>query len=71
VLALARDKADALVLSTPFGEYHAANPEHYWGWDVAAVRDMLTGAGWAPVLFRDISCEAAGGTWKYQLWGCR
>jgi hypothetical protein len=70
VLALARVKAGMLVLSTPLSEMHAGNPEHYWGWDKDGVRDMLSAAGWLTVIQRDISCESAGATWTYQLWGC-
>jgi SAM-dependent methyltransferase len=67
VLAAIRKKADALVLSTPLGEFTDINPEHYWGWDVAGVGEMLTAAGWAAEIQRDVITPWA----SYQLWGCR
>ncbi len=50
VLRVARQKADALVVSTPINEgfspFDDENPQHYWGWDQLAVSSMLTDTGW-------------------------
>ena len=67
VLKQIRDRADALVLSTPIGETTPENPEHYWGWDQDGVRELLAGAGWEPVIQRDVLHPLA----RFQLWGCR
>jgi len=48
VLATIATKARRLLLSTPLGETSTENPEHYWGWDFAGVRELLTGSGWTP-----------------------
>lgn len=68
VLAEIRHRADHLVLSTPISELNDSNPEHYWGWDHGAVRDMLEIAGWNPVLQEDLSPEPH--YYNFQLWGC-
>ncbi len=67
VLAKIREKADALVLSTPLAEETGANPEHYWGWDAAGVGDMLETAGWTAILQENVLTPWA----NFQLWGCR
>lgn len=41
-----RDKAQHLLLTTPHGENHARNPEHYWSWEREDISDMLWDAGW-------------------------
>lgn len=46
LLRCIRGKAKRLLLSTPHGEDHSNNPEHYWGWDAAALSSMLAAAGW-------------------------
>lgn len=71
VLAMIREHAVTLLLSTPLAEFWAGNVEHYWGWDDSDVRAMLERAGWTPELYRGLRCEAGGGTWAYQIWGCR
>ncbi len=75
VLAKIRQRAGALLLSTPLAEWHDGNPEHYWGWDHDGVREMLAGAGWHGVIQRD---AASGyippgqvlGAVPFQIWGC-
>jgi hypothetical protein len=75
VLARIRDKADALLLSTPLGETGGRNPEHYWGWDEAGARKMLEDAGWRPEIYRDVAYRPdPAEPWDpadYQIWGCR
>ncbi len=67
MLALIREKADSLVLSTPLAEFTAINPQHYWGWDTESVGDMLNAAGWKTEIQRNLIHPLA----QYQLWGCR
>jgi hypothetical protein len=66
VLRKIRSKAATLLVSTPLGEITPHNPEHYWGWDAAGVGTMLTAAGWAPLLYREVIYAPAA----YQIWGC-
>lgn len=40
-----RHRAQVMILSTPAWEMDSANPEHYWGWGVDDVREMLVAAG--------------------------
>lgn len=75
-LTAIRAKADALVLSTPLSETTGRNREHYWGWDTEGVGEMLSAAGWEPVVQRDVHYvpPGQGEEWiaaSYQLWGCR
>jgi hypothetical protein len=46
LLAAIRKKARHLLLSTPLAEFDDRNPEHYWGWDKAGIRELLDVAGW-------------------------
>jgi hypothetical protein len=68
VLKRIRSKTRCLVLSTPDGETGLDNPEHYWGWDAAAVEDMLRAAGFAPVVCNVLRLDTQ---YDYQIWGCR
>lgn len=67
ILTAIRKCASLLLTSTPLGETEDTNPEHYWGWDQDGVRDMLAGAGWAPVLWSTVTMPDAA----FQIWGCR
>jgi hypothetical protein len=69
VLRRIAGKADTLVLSTPIGETDTGNPEHYWGWDVEDVTDMLVGAGWS--ITTTVIVKLPGWTYSYQIHGCR
>lgn len=62
-----RKRAWNLVLSTPLSEFTPINPQHYWGWDHDGVREMLEGAGWKPVIQRDVLHPLA----QFQIWGCQ
>lgn len=68
VLRLVRDKAERVVLSTPVDERGTTNVEHYWGWGVEDLRDMLRQAGWQPVIWQQLAFRDYGYT--FQLWGC-
>jgi hypothetical protein len=71
VLGLIREKAGALVLSTPDGETDPArNPEHVFGWDSEAVEEMLLAAGFAPQIKTLLDLRPAGFEYCYQIWVC-
>ena len=71
VLAKIRKNADQLLLSTPIRENDDRNPEHYWGWDQAAVGQMLRNAGWKPVMRNDLLFYDPNVWYDYQIWLCR
>lgn len=71
VLRKIRAKTDALILSTPDGEADDQNPEHLWGWDSGAVREMLTCAGFRPYIHTTVDTRPAGYIYAYQIWACR
>lgn len=63
-----RSKARTLVLSTPYGETDDGNPEHYWGWDLDGIEELLESAGWWPdrsVLFTPDTEQVY---YTYQIW---
>ena len=68
VLALISKKTKHLILSTPDGEIDDGNPEHYWGWDNEAVRQMLLASGFTPRAFANFRVENLG--YMYQAWAC-
>ena len=67
-LAKIRKKTKYLVVTTPNGEDNNGNPEHYWGWDVEGVRDLLTATGFTPVISNILHFERF--IYDYQFWGC-
>lgn len=68
VLRKIRRKTRTLVISTPIGETTGENPEHYWGWDVDGVDEMLRSAGFSPVVCTTLRMEQPKAA--YQIWGC-
>lgn len=64
-----REKAHALVLSTPEGETTDENPEHYWGWDSNGVKKMLREAGFTPAVHTVVGVPER--KVAFQIWGCR
>lgn len=70
-LKLIRAKTRSLILTTPIGEDNADNPQHYWGWDEEGIRDLLVGAGFAPVITSIVHFEDPSMIYDYQLWGCK
>lgn len=70
VLRKIRAKTTHLVLSTPDGEDNNWNPEHVWGWDSEAVKDMLQQAGFTPIVHTIVDSSPLGG-YVYQIWACR
>jgi hypothetical protein len=57
-----------MLLSTPIGEIEPAiNPEHYWGWDIDGIRELLESTGWTPREVRTL-VPRDGGVYTFQLW---
>ena len=69
VLRLIRERAKALVLSTPVGADGDTNPEHLWSWSADDVAEMLEAAGWTVQLHKVLE-HPAGGIYSFGLWGC-
>lgn len=67
LLAAIRQKARHLLLTTPYAEYDDRNPEHYWGWDLADIRELLIGADWEPDHF-ELFTPVSGNWYTYQIW---
>lgn len=65
-----RAKTKYLILTTPNGEDNDANPEHYWGWDMDGVRELLINTGFKPVISNLLKFESSGYVYDYQFWGC-
>ena len=66
-----RAKTKALILSTPDGETGQSNPEHYWGWDMQGVRELLTSTGFSPAVSSRLEFIEPAFTYNYQIWGAR
>lgn len=67
LLANARRLADCMVLSTPIDEADdVGNPEHYWSWGLADVREMLLEAGWSV----DDAVVLPLPFYQFQVWCC-
>lgn len=71
VLALARSKADWLVLSTPLECWDDSNAEHYWSWDREGVEDLLKRCGWAPRTFDSVDSREWGEPYLFGIWVAR
>ncbi len=68
VLALARSKADNLVLSTPLECWDDDNPEHLWAWDREGVEGLLKRTGWLPWAFVSVDSRTYGEPYLYGIW---
>lgn len=68
LLVKIREHASYLVLTTPLDEQDAGNPEHYWGWDEAGVRDLLEQSGWTPREHMVFTPEVPQVYYSYQMW---
>lgn len=64
-----RAVADHLVLTTPHGEDHDENPEHYWGWTTDDLEEMLCAAGWTE-LTHELFTPESSGYYTFQMWRC-
>jgi hypothetical protein len=67
LLAAIRQKARHLLLSTPLAEFDDRNPEHYWGWDLAGIRDLLNVTRWRADHFETFTPQS-GNWYTYQIW---
>lgn len=57
-----------IAITTPLGETDADdNWEHYWGWDLLGVNDMLRDTGWFPVWEETLLLSY----YTYQFWIAR
>ena len=65
-----RTKTKAIIITTPDGENNTDNPQHYWGWDSAGVRELLEATGFKPVIFNTLKFEDPALVYDYQFWGC-
>lgn len=61
-----RDKAQAVVLSTPNACWNDSNPEHYWAWDTQDLKYLLEEAGFTPVLLNELNIHNY--MYDYQIW---
>jgi hypothetical protein len=69
VLALARTKAERLLLSTPLECWGDTNGEHLWAWDREGVEDLCARAGWTETLtFTNVDSTAWGEPYNYGIW---
>lgn len=71
VLAMIREKADILVLSTPVDCWDDNNEEHYWAWSREDVEEMLREAGWEPDVYNALDMRPKFGPYCFGIWGCR
>lgn len=68
VLRDAAGVADWILLTTPVAEWDgASNPEHLWGWNVAAVRELLGSTGWHPIA-SIVYTPSAVDFYTFQFW---
>lgn len=66
----ARAKATHLVASSPINETEGqGNHEHVWSFSVPSYRQLLEGAGWAPVAYQELRFYPP--FYDFQLWVCR
>lgn len=68
LLLAIRGKAQRLLLSTPIGEDHDLNPQHYWGWDTDDIKEMLADAGWTGDV--EVFEPTPQPYYAFQIWRC-
>ena len=56
-----------VAITTPLGETSDENWEHYWGWDLMGVNDMLRATGWFPLQEETLPLA----NYTYQFWIAR
>jgi hypothetical protein len=72
VLKQIRSRARNLVVSTPVEAWmDHKNPEHYWAWDREGVEDLLTDAGFEPLVYNALDLRPANGEYCFGIWWCR
>lgn len=61
-----------LFLSTPVDETaDVGNPEHYWGWGLADIQDLLFETGWTPMEQQTLQPQTTlylPNAYRFQLW---
>jgi hypothetical protein len=57
-LSLIREHTKALFISTPSGKFDDVNPEHYWAWDKAGIKKVLSSAGFKVKKYEDLDLTA-------------
>jgi 2-polyprenyl-3-methyl-5-hydroxy-6-metoxy-1,4-benzoquinol methylase len=65
----ARVHGKYLVASSPLNETSSGNHEHIWGFSKQDYSDMLTGAGWTPIAYQELSPDPF--YYTFQLWVCK
>lgn len=70
-LALMRDRADKLVLSTPLDCWEDANGEHLWAWNREGVESLLVAAGWRVTRFATLDSTTWQEPYVYGMWCAR
>jgi hypothetical protein len=70
VLKQIRHKTKHLILTTPHAKFDDVNEEHYWAWDKDGIEELLTEAGFLPVLFELLELEQQY-YYDYQIWVCK
>lgn len=73
VVALAREKANMLVASSPVEEPDGVvNVEHLWSFGRDGYRDMLTYGGWHPFSYTEIGFPGNPALYyNFQIWVCK
>lgn len=72
IVALAREKADWLVASSPVEEPEdISNPEHLWSFGRDGYRDMLEHAGWNPYSYTEVGFTDPALYYTFQIWVCK
>lgn len=63
----AQENFKFIAITTPLGETNDYNWEHYWGWDLTGVNDMLRATQWYPLVEETLPLEH----YTYQFWIAR
>jgi hypothetical protein len=63
----AQENFKFIAITTPLGETNDHNWEHYWGWDLIGVNDMLQATQWYPLVEETLPLEH----YTYQFWIAR
>ena len=71
LLSKIRSKADRLLLTTPYGEDNDVNPQHYWGWDLDGVADLLADVNWYGRCELWQAFPGAYNYYTFQVWECQ
>lgn len=73
IVALAREKADWLVASSPIEEPEGVvNPEHLWSFGRQGYRDMLRYGGWKPFSYAEVGFpDDPALYYTFQIWVCK